>query len=136
MSASCLLCGWMGLFCSRADIRAQLPPEFIDPMAPLEKRARSPECYIAAGLSRSCDYKDLIAAVEERDFWNSVNSPGKRRRRGADGESASGGSGSGVGNNKVSLTSRLDEVRNTDAKLNRMSNNLDTAGTPTLQAQH
>lgn len=86
-------------------------------MAPLEKRARSPECYIAAGLSRSCDYKDLLAAVEERDFWNSVNSPGKRRRRGADGEIAA----SDDKNSKSSLTSKLDEVRNTDARLNRMN---------------
>ncbi|XP_003745580.1 uncharacterized protein LOC100906079 [Galendromus occidentalis] len=91
-----------------ADIRAKLPPEFIDPMAPLEKRARSPECYIAAGLSRSCDYKDLIAAVEERDFWNSVNSPGKRRRRGVETP------------NKSSISSRLDEVRSTDAKISKM----------------
>ncbi|XP_022667124.1 uncharacterized protein LOC111252849 [Varroa destructor] len=116
-----------------ADIRAQLPPEFIDPMAPLEKRARSPECYIAAGLSRSCDYKDLIAAVEERDFWNSVNSPGKRRRRGADGEAADGNSSLNRG--RVSLTSHLDEVRSTDAKLNRLNNKLNSAGVA-LQPQY
>ncbi|KAK8721787.1 hypothetical protein OTU49_012572 [Cherax quadricarinatus] len=38
-------------------------------------------CYINAGLSHGCDYKDLVGAMAEKNYWDSLNSPGRRRRR-------------------------------------------------------
>ena len=42
-------------------------------------------CFINAGLSHNCDIRDFLGAFEENKYWNSFDSPGKRRRRGADG---------------------------------------------------
>ncbi|XP_076304325.1 uncharacterized protein LOC143222153 [Tachypleus tridentatus] len=41
----------------------------------LQKRT----CFLNAGMSHSCDYKDLVSAVDEQKFWSSEHSPGKRR---------------------------------------------------------
>ncbi|XP_022240750.1 uncharacterized protein LOC111085612 [Limulus polyphemus] len=42
----------------------------------LQKRT----CFLNAGMSHSCDYRDLVSAVDEQKFWASENSPGRRRR--------------------------------------------------------
>nr|UES72866.1 calcitonin A [Carausius morosus] len=49
-------------------------------MATVQKRT----CYVNAGLSHGCDYKDVIRAIDEEKYWRSVNSPGRRRRRAAE----------------------------------------------------
>lgn len=41
---------------------------------------RKRTCYINAGLSHGCDYKDLVGAMAEKNYWDSLNSPGRRRR--------------------------------------------------------
>ncbi|XP_076373148.1 uncharacterized protein LOC143257990 [Tachypleus tridentatus] len=42
----------------------------------LQKRT----CFLNAGMSLSCDYKDLVSALDEQKFWASEYSPGRRRR--------------------------------------------------------
>ena len=41
---------------------------------------RKRTCLINGGLSHGCDYKDLMGAMEESNYWNSALSPGRRRR--------------------------------------------------------
>lgn len=45
-------------------------------LEPFRKRT----CYINAGLSHGCDYKDLVGAMAEKSYWDSLSSPGRRRR--------------------------------------------------------
>jgi len=45
--------------------------------SPLRKRT----CYFNAGLSHNCDYKELVGAVDEANYWSSELTPGRRRRR-------------------------------------------------------
>ncbi|XP_037070926.1 uncharacterized protein LOC119092068 [Pollicipes pollicipes] len=40
-------------------------------------------CLFNGGMSHSCDYKDAVGAMDEDMFYNSLSSPGKRRRRSA-----------------------------------------------------
>ncbi|KAL7644050.1 UNVERIFIED_CONTAM: hypothetical protein RMT77_004862 [Armadillidium vulgare] len=47
---------------------------------PQNSLVRKRNCYINAGLSHGCDYKDLIGAQTEKAYWDSTNSPGRRRR--------------------------------------------------------
>ena len=42
---------------------------------------RKRTCYFNAGLSHSCDYKELVGAVDEANYWSSELTPGRRRRR-------------------------------------------------------
>lgn len=42
---------------------------------------RKRTCYINAGMTHNCDFKDLVSAMNARKFWESSSSPGKRRRR-------------------------------------------------------
>jgi len=45
--------------------------------SPLRKRT----CYFNAGMSHNCDYKELVGAVDEANYWSSELTPGRRRRR-------------------------------------------------------
>ena len=44
------------------------------------KRAGS-NCLFHAGLAHNCDYRDVIASVNEMNHWGSNLAPGRRRRR-------------------------------------------------------
>ncbi len=41
---------------------------------------RKRTCYINAGMTHNCDFKDLISAMNARRFWESTHSPGRRKR--------------------------------------------------------
>lgn len=53
----------------------EIPAAVEDP-----SRIRKRTCYINAGLSHGCDYKDLVGAMAEKSYWDSLSSPGRRRR--------------------------------------------------------
>jgi len=57
-------------------INALRTPAGNPPSQPMKKRM----CLINAGMSHGCDYKDLMGAMRESNFWNSASSPGKRKR--------------------------------------------------------
>ena len=42
-----------------------------------KRRGGGGGCMFHAGLAHNCDYKDLIGAIDETDFWGSDMSPGK-----------------------------------------------------------
>nr|QBX89032.1 diuretic hormone 31 [Nephrops norvegicus] len=41
---------------------------------------RKRTCYLNAGLSHGCDYKDLVGATAEKNYWDSLSSPGRKKR--------------------------------------------------------
>lgn len=43
--------------------------------------AKKRTCYFNAGMSLNCDYKELVGAVDEANYWSSEQTPGRRRRR-------------------------------------------------------
>ena len=47
-------------------------------MISLKTRKRT--CYINAGMTHNCDFKELLSAVNARKFWESSHSPGRRKR--------------------------------------------------------
>nr|CAH0099014.1 unnamed protein product [Daphnia galeata] len=54
------------------------PPESAELMiTPFRKRT----CYFNAGMSHSCDYKELLQSVEDVNHWSSEHTPGRRRKR-------------------------------------------------------
>ncbi|XP_042884159.1 uncharacterized protein LOC122260814 isoform X2 [Penaeus japonicus] len=58
-----------------AEAGQEIPAVVEDPT-----RIRKRTCYINAGLSHGCDYKDLVGAMAEKSYWDSLSSPGRRRR--------------------------------------------------------
>ncbi|XP_076029230.1 uncharacterized protein LOC143018058 isoform X1 [Oratosquilla oratoria] len=42
---------------------------------------RKRTCYINGGLSHGCDYMDLVGAMAEKSYWDSLRSPGRRKRQ-------------------------------------------------------
>lgn len=41
---------------------------------------RKRTCYINAGMTHNCDFKDLLSAMNARRFWESQHSPGRKKR--------------------------------------------------------
>lgn len=42
---------------------------------------RKRTCYFNAGMSHSCDYKELLQSADDANHWSSEHTPGKRRKR-------------------------------------------------------
>ncbi|XP_046632646.1 uncharacterized protein LOC124312182 [Daphnia pulicaria] len=54
------------------------PPE---PTELIKTPFRKRTCYFNAGMSHSCDYKELLQSADDANHWSSEHTPGKRRKR-------------------------------------------------------
>lgn len=42
---------------------------------------RKRTCYFNAGMSHSCDYKEVLKSVDDANYWSNEYTPGRRRKR-------------------------------------------------------
>ena len=52
-----------------------------EPQQPINYKRANTNCLFHAGLAHNCDYRDIIASVNEMSYWGSDLAPGKRRKK-------------------------------------------------------